>query len=93
MGKSPNKAFKQEMEEIYEAKEKEKEKKRKKANVALKMHAREIDRDRRPGVGLYSTTLRNMKRSQDALKERMKKSAALVMKYGTKNKKSKKNKD
>ena len=63
VGKSPNKAFKQEMEEIYEAEEKEKEKKRKKAKVALKMHAREIDRDRRPGVGLYSTTLRNMKRS------------------------------
>ena len=87
VGKSPNKAFQLEMEEIYEAEEKEKEKKQKEAKLALKMRAREIDRDRKAGVGLYNTTLRNVKKGQEALKERMREGAELTMKYGTKNKK------
>lgn len=95
VGKSPNKAFQLEMEKIYEAEEKEKEKKQKEAKLALKMRAREIDRDRKAGVGLYNTTLRNVKKSQEALKKRMRERAELTMKYGTKNKKknNKKSKD
>ena len=93
VGKSPSKGFQIEMEKIYDAEGKEKEKKQKEATLALKMRAREI-RDRKAGVGLYNTTLRNMKKSQEALKRRMKERAELTMKYGTKQadkKKTKKN--
>ena len=57
------------------------------------MRAREIDRDRKAGVGLHNTTLRNIKKSEEALKKRMKERAELTLKYGGKNKKNKKDKN